>query len=270
MRKTIGNIIKKFFNDKQIVRFKESIIWRIYHKLIFYGLKYKCPICNNTFRKMLPGGYKYPVLKEKEVIGGEFDKNLICPYCGSFGRDRSVYLYLKYKSDIFQKNYKLLHVAPERSLQNIFFKYPNIDYTAIGLDTTLVTIEMDVTNLQFENEIFDVIICNHVLEHIQNDSKAMSEIFRVLKFSGWAILQVPISYIIPHTHENPSIAAQEDRIREFGQKDHVRIYGNDYFDRLKSAGFVTEKYSLFKEFGDKFITYHSLNKNELIFICRKN
>jgi len=270
MRKAFGKLLKKVFNPKQIVKFKESSVWKFYHKVIFYGNRYQCPVCNNTFRRMLPGGYKYPVLKEKKVIGGEFDDNLICPYCGSFGRDRSVYLYLKLKTDIFHKKYKLLHVAPERSLQNIFLEYPDIDYTAVGLDTTLRTTKMDVTDLQLENETFDVVICNHVLEHIQNDIKAMSELYRVLKTGGWAILQVPISYTIPCTYENDNITEPHDRIREFGQEDHVRIYGNDYFDRLKKAGFETEKFSLKDEFGQEFITHYSLNPGELLFVCKKN
>jgi len=150
-----------------------------------------------------------------------------------------LWLYLRDKTDFFVDNLKLLDIAPMDCLQRKFRAMPNIDYISVDLESPMAMVKMDITDMQFPSNQFDCIICYHVLEHILDDQMeqmAMKEIFsRVLKPSGWAILQVPI--LRDKTFEDPSIITPEDRERVFGQRDHLRIYGLDYKYRLEQVGF---------------------------------
>lgn len=220
---------------------------------------------------MLPHGLKIPVLEEKNVIGGGYGENRTCPICGSIDRERLLYCFLTHKTDLFTKPYKLLHVAPEPKLTPILSAQTNIDYLTADLISERVMVKMDITDIQYANEFFDAIICNHVLEHIIDDGKAMSELFRVLVPGGWAILQVPISLTLNQTYEDASKTTEADRVQYFGQKDHVRIYAQDYLSRLESAGFHVEPFKWITEadyFGGKKNKY-CLNEKELIFCARK-
>ena len=128
---------------------------------------------------------------------------------------------------------------------------------------------MDVTNIGFADNTFDVIICNHVLEHIINDQKAIAEFYRVLKPNGWAILQVPISMSLKKTYEDYSVNLPKQREKIFGQRDHVRIYAKDYINRLEDSGFDVSIYNFVKEFGESIVDKHGLIKNENLYICSK-
>jgi predicted SAM-dependent methyltransferase len=129
----------------------------------------------------------------------------------------------------------MLHVAPESCLEPTFRKQLGDDYLTADLFNPLAMVKMDITDIQYPDESFDVIYCSHVLEHVVDDRKAMSEFYRVLKSDGWAILLVPIT--AETTYEDPSIVAPVERLKHFGQDDHVRRYGHDYVDRLRDAGF---------------------------------
>ncbi len=249
--------------------------------LILRGLYYRgnrltCPVCGHSFRKMLPGGFDLPVIKEKHIIGAGRRNNDICPYCQSTDRDRLVFSFLKYETDFFEMPYTLLHIAPEPSLYHAFIKANNIDYHpatkyAEGFYYNSKVETADLLDLQFEEASFDWVICNHVLEHIINDRLAMQELFRVLKPGGKAILQVPYSPQLEKTFEDSSIVSKTDREKYFGQFDHVRIYGRDYPDRLKNVGFVVHPISQQHDFKhvpfslDKF----AVNPEELLFVCSK-
>nr|WP_289847887.1 class I SAM-dependent methyltransferase [Aliiglaciecola lipolytica] len=146
-------------------------------------------------------------------------------------------MFLKHQTSLLSDNIKVLHFAPEtvlsRKLKSIFSHYITADLNAKNVDMTI-----DMTDIPFPDEHFDLIIANHVLEHIPDDKKALNELKRVLKsMSGLAILQVPISLNSEQTYEDFSIDTDEGRLHAFGQEDHVRLYGNDYGDRLKQAGF---------------------------------
>ena len=130
-------------------------------------------------------------------------------------------------------------------------------------------VKVDITDIPYEEHFFDVILCSHVLEHVQDDRKAMRELYRVLKPGGWALLQVPLQTGREKTYEDPSIVTPEERLKHFGQKDHVRIYGADYKDRLASAGFTVKVDSTVKELGQEAIARYRLNENEDIFYCSK-
>jgi SAM-dependent methyltransferase len=162
-----------------------------------------------------------------------------------------------------------LHVAPEENLSLKLKSYPNIDYLSVDLNSPSADLHMDITDIKQDNDTYDVIICNHVLEHIQDDMKAIRELYRVLKKSGYAILQVPISYRMEETIEDPTIISPEKRKETFGQEDHVRIYGADYVLRLKKAGFTVNAIDCIKEFDFSCILKYGLLKYEKIFLCSK-
>jgi ubiquinone/menaquinone biosynthesis C-methylase UbiE len=146
----------------------------------------------------------------------------------------------------------------------------NIDYLSADLDSPIAMIKMDITKIPYKDNFFNVVICNHVLEHIPNDRQAMSDLYRVLKPGGWAILQVPISLSLERTYDDPTVTAPGEREKKFGQSDHVRIYARDYKDRLESVGFTVEVYSIRQEFGDSTINKYALAKDEDLYLASKS
>lgn len=237
----------------------------------YSGDKYECPFCKGHFSTFLPAGLNIPVLKEKQVVGGGYRLNSTCPRCYSEDRERLIYLYLKKeKQYVFSTGIKLLHIAPELNLAVKLKSNPYIDYISADLYSPMADIQMDITDIKQPDNTYDVIICNHVLEHIDDDSRAMTELFRVLKKDGFAILQVPISYSIEKTLENSSITNPEDRERVYGQKDHVRIYGSDYKLRLKKAGFSVIEHRFAEDMESQGIKNFGLLKDERLFVCSKS
>lgn len=245
-------------------------ILKVFRCLFWRGYQFKCPLCGNTLRKFLPGGFLHPVLKEKKIIGGGYRLNFKCPCCGSLDRDRLIYLYLLYKTELFNKSVKLLHVAPEISLSKKFQACKNLDYLTADLYNPSVMVKMDIANIQYPDTLFDVIICNHVLEHVIDDHKAMSELYRILKWGGWAILQVPLSLQLHETYEDQNITTPRERERFFGQNDHVRIYAKDYRHRLENVGFKVEEFNWNSDerFGG-LKNQFGLNKEESIYFVSK-
>jgi SAM-dependent methyltransferase len=241
----------------------------------YSGDKYYCPLCEHNFKTMLPGGFDLPVIKKMEIVGAGLRQNNICPRCQSTDRDRLVFLYLKDKTSFFTENMSVLHVAPEPSLYKVFSKMKNLNYIAgtkyqEGFYYNDKLPSIDLTNLPYENNQFDFVIANHVLEHIENDKKAMTEIFRVLKPGGQAILQVPISLKLTTTYEDPDIKTEKEREEHFGQFDHVRLYGTDYKDKLEKAGFKVLKIKPdTEEWPMSNVEKFALNKNEYLYIGKK-
>jgi len=220
---------------------------KIFLKKIFYfGNKYYCPNCNSFLRDFVFCGTESVVSVEKQIIGAGRRK-MECPICHSAERDRLLYLYIKDYLHLFENQEKIniLHIAPEECLFSVFYKKINHqnyvcgDKFEEGYKYAKHVQFIDVTDINYEDNYFDLILCNHVLEHIPNDRKAMQELHRVLKPGGKAILQVPLSHIIKDTCEDFSITNPAERIELFGQWDHCRIYARqDYEIRLKEAGFT--------------------------------
>lgn len=249
--------------------------WQKYLSFKYKGSDYYCPYCGNSFVKFLPGGIDVPVLKEKEVIGGGFRENMLCPRCFSVDRDRLIYLFLKEKTNLFSAPLKVLHIAPEGCIRALLMTLPNIEYRSgvkyyegYYYDRNINL--MDVTALPFESESFDAVICNHVLEHIDDDRKAIHEIYRILRPGAWAILQVPISLKLEETFYDPSIKSPEEREKVFGQFDHVRLYGQDYPTILERQGFTVRRYSPFDEHhSPDELKKYALNQQELLYVAYK-
>ena len=228
------------------------------------GNKVECPICLRRFITFLPFGSK-----NKRA-------NALCINCLSLERHRLIWLYLKNETDLFEHNntVKLLHVSPESCFFTKFKKNPRIIYYPVdkfeeGYKYPKGTKNMDITSINKDSNFFDVIICNHVFEHIVDDLKAMSEIYRVLKNKGWAILQVPIDENLEITYEDDKISTPKEREKAFGQVDHVRQYGKDYKKRLEVVGFKVYESQYTDTFSqaDKF--RFGLPKNRTIYLCRK-
>lgn len=194
-------------------------------KVINAGTSCYCPVCKTSIRQFQPTG----------KVNSNLRPNAKCPICHSLERHRMIWLYLEQETNLLVNNAKkMLHVAPEKCLEIKFSQLSHLDYLTADLINPAM-VQMDLTNIQYPDNSFDIIYCSHVLEHIPDDRKAMKELARVLSPDGWAILQVPIDR--DTTFEDPSITDPFERERLFGQKDHVRAYGRDYQMRLEQSGF---------------------------------
>jgi len=226
-------------------------------RIYLSGNRYTDPIDGRSFRSFIPYGYN------------NLRKNALSPSTYSLERHRMLWLYLKNETDIFTKQIRLLHFAPEPAFHKIFKNFNNISYDTIDLNSPLAEIKADICDLPIKNDTYDYILCNHVLEHIDDDIKAMSELYRVLKKGGIGIFQIPIDIERKNTFEDPSITSPKERNKIFGQYDHVRIYGMDYFDRLKSVGFSVDQIYYAKKISEEEIFRYCLSKNEIIPVCKK-
>ncbi|MFG5410634.1 class I SAM-dependent methyltransferase [Piscinibacter sakaiensis] len=166
----------------------------------------------------------------------------MCPSCGSLERHRLMQLYFEQRTDLFgEQPLRVLHFAPEACFVRQLDGNPRIDYVSADLSAPNAKHRIDITDIPFADDSFDVVICSHVLEHIPDDHRAMRELRRVLRPSGWALLQVPIDPALQLTYEDPSITDPQERERLFGQVDHVRWYGQDYAARLAENGFTVQR-----------------------------
>ncbi len=225
--------------------------------LALKGDRYTDPLDNRSFKTFLPYGHN----KTRE--------NVLSPSTLSLERHRLLWLYLKQKTDFFFAPLKVLHFAPEQAFYKRFRKLKNLEYTTTDLNSPLADVKADICNLPFKDNSYDFIICNHVLEHIPDDAKAMSELYRILKPGGTAILQIPQDMDREETYEDFNITDPKEREKHFGQYDHVRVYGLDYFDRLRSAGFKVEEVDFTSELTDEEIERFRLAKGEIIPVVRK-
>ena len=207
--------------------------------------------------------------KVQEFLPYALRANAQCPQCGSLERHRLFWLFLKQQTDFFTADLSVLHMAPEDCLQRNFFRMKNLNYISADLNSSSAMIKMDITDILFKDNVFDVIICNHVLEHIEDDYQAMSELYRVLKPKGWAILNAPVDYQREQTYEDFSVVLPSEREQRFGQWDHVRIYGRDYIRRLRSAGFSVEEIDYSSKFPQNLIRKYGLLKTGSIYLCNK-
>lgn len=234
-----------------------SIIGRPILAFILRGNKYSDPIDGKSYRKFLPYGYE------------KLRENVLSPGTLSLERHRLLWLYLKNETSFFTKKLKVLHFAPEQAFYKRFRNMINLDYTTTDLNSPIADVKADICDLPFKNNEFDFIICNHVLEHIPDDTKAMQELYRILKPGGIAILQVPYEANRKNTFEDDSITDPKERARIFGQYDHVRVYGMDYFNKLRSIGFKVDAVDYTNRLSLEDIERYRLPLGELIPVCKK-
>lgn len=220
--------------------------------MFFRGNQFTDPIDGNSYRKFLPYGYA----KQRQ--------NALSPGTLSLERHRQMWLYLKNETDFFTEKYKVLHIAPEQEFLRKFKKQKNLEYTSADLFSPIVDVKADILDLPFDDHSFDVVFCNHVLEHIKDDQKAMRELYRVMKPGGWGIFQVPMRQSLEKTYEDFSITDPKERQKHFGQYDHVRWYGMDYFDRLTSVGFEVDINFYSKKFSPEDRKRFGLIENEIL------
>jgi SAM-dependent methyltransferase len=239
-------------------------------KVVFAGDGCSCVYCGKSYRRFLHQGVRAEVFAKHRVSGAGYRKNVRCPNCGSNHRSRLLFLFFKHRTSIFSEHVRVLHVSPRRQLAYVFLRHDNIDFVCGALFPAayadLDAVEVDVTKIGFEDEGFDVVICNHVLEHVPEDAKAMGEIYRVLKPGGYAVLQVPLALDLETTLEDPTVVDETERKRLYGQKDHVRLYGLDYFDRLTDAGFRVERDNPFKNQWIPDLDRYCLDSEEDVFL----
>ena len=222
-------------------------------RIVYFGTKYVCPVCDSSLRTLKT----MPAVKPR--------LNALCPVCNSLERHRLQWKFFKDRTNLFSGDkLSLLHIAPESCFSRVFSQSNSIDYlTADIMDFAMV--KMDITNIQYPDNYFDIILCSHVLEHIEDDKKAMSELSRVLNPNGWAILQVPI--LVDKTYEDFAILDPVEREQKFGQSDHVRIYGPDYRQRLEESGFTVDVISFLDTFNiaDRTKYGFSTEKDDIYF-----
>jgi SAM-dependent methyltransferase len=221
------------------------------------GNTFTDPIDGKRFRTFLPYGY------------GTQRNNVLSPSTLSLERHRLLWLYLKNETDFFSASKKVLHFAPEQAFYKRFRNMSNLDYVTTDLESPLADVKADICDLPFKDDEFDIILCNHVLEHIPDDTKAMQELYRILKPGGFGIFQIPQDLSRETTFEDDSITDPKERAKIFGQYDHVRVYGRDYFDKLRSLGFQVEEVDYTNTLSESDITTYCLAKGEIIPLVKK-
>lgn len=253
--KYIISWVLRFIPRKFIQLFAHRLI-KIY-SIFLTGNKVYCPVCDHSFRHFLPYGRLTP------------RENALCPSCLSLERHRLMYLYLKNETSFFIEKPKLLHIAPEYCFIERFEKHLGDQYITADIESPLAKVKMDLHDIPFDDNTFDAIFCNHVLEHVKDDVRCMQEIRRVLKPSGFALCQSPQRYDLATTYEDASITDPREREIHFLQDDHLRIYGRDYGTQLEKSGFTVEPVNLIEKLGITESQRMALPLEEIIYVCRK-
>ncbi|MBX2967101.1 MAG: class I SAM-dependent methyltransferase [Cyclobacteriaceae bacterium] len=243
----IRNVPRKYL--QRITGLGQSVL-----SVAYAGKNVMCPVCEKSFRKFLPYGRINP------------RENALCPNCLALERHRLLWLYLKEKTGFFSGQQAVLHIAPEVCYMKHFEKLHGAQYITADIESPLAKVKMDIHRMPFEANHFDVVLCNHVLEHVQDDNQALKEIHRVLKPGGFAILQVPFFEPVPdETFEDNSITDPKEREKIFGQDDHVRKYGKDYVERINRSGLQAVADMFVQELMPETVERFKLPKDEVIY-----
>ncbi|MFR9669595.1 MAG: methyltransferase domain-containing protein [Rikenellaceae bacterium] len=223
--------------------------------LLYLGRGKECPICGAKRRRFLPYGY------------GDVRQNALCPSCLSLERHRLLWLYFTRHTTLFTQRPTMLHIAPEVLFMRRFkrlYSDKKEQYITADLSSPLATMHFDVQDIPLPDDSVEMVMCNHVMEHVESDTKALSELYRILRPGGWGILLAPIDYDRESTFEDDSITDPAERARIFGQYDHRRIYGRDYAERLRQVGFSVTEFDMYGELTEAERKLYSL-QSEIIY-----
>lgn len=238
------------------------------------GKRHRCYLCGETFARFYPyrGGNaaRSGFIRDLETVGSDLD-NFRCPGCGGNDRHRHLAMYFD-RLGIWRQfeAASVLHFAAESSIERRIMEQKPREYIKADLNPKATDVrEIDATAIPFQKDTFDWVICNHVLEHISDDRRALKEIFRVLKAGGRAVLQTPYSMVLAQTFCDPAIDTDEMRMRYYGQEDHVRVYGRDLFLRMEEAGFLLTLHEHGEVLPDVDPTYHGVNADEPLILVSK-
>jgi predicted SAM-dependent methyltransferase len=224
-------------------------------KTVLYSKRHQCPVCENYLRLFLPAGAVARM-------------NARCPICGALERHRLDWIFLRTQTNLFDGSPKrMLHVAPEPAFESKLKAIANLEYTTADLNDPNVMVKMDVSDIKYPEDHFDVIYCSNVLEHVLEDRKAMNELFRVLRPGGWAMLLVPIS--TQPTFEDATVTTPEEREKLFGGGDHFRAYGPDYIDRLETAGFEVQLFEASELLDRNTLYKFGIRQHQRVVFCAK-
>lgn len=226
---------------------------------IYYsGRGVECAVCGARYRRFLSYGYV------------TMRTNALCPNCLALERHRLLWLYLRNETRLLDpsENTRMLHIAPERCLIKRLERVLGDNYVTADLESPLAKVKMDIQKIPFADAQFDVIFCNHILEHVDDDRLAMREMYRVMKKGGWGVMLSPVTYGKPATYEDPTIISPQARAEAFGQHDHAREYGEDYPVRLKQAGFDVECIDYVATLYPTDVKRYALRR-EIIYLVRK-
>jgi SAM-dependent methyltransferase len=252
MKSIISFVIR--FVPRPLLQRISPLIMKVFAQLN-KGDNVECPVCQSHYSKFLP-------------YGRIARANALCPNCLALERHRLMWLYLQERTGFFTEKLKVLHIAPEHCFIDRFEVLPNLEYITGDIESPLAKVKMDVHKIPFPDNTFDVVFCNHVLEHVEDDLKACAEFNRVLKPTGWGILQSPV-YKLEQTLEDNSITDPSERERLFGQRDHVRKFGLDYAERLTKSGLIIEENQFVKEIPEEKVKRFALAPDEVLFVCKK-
>jgi SAM-dependent methyltransferase len=226
----------------------------------YIGRGVQCPVCGARYRRFMPYGYV------------ESRPNALCPRCLALERHRLLWLWLTRQTDMLTAAPTFLHIAPEVSLMRQFNKvYAGSvadRYVTADLESPLAKVKLDVQAIPFSDNTFEVIFCNHILEHVADDRLAMSEMYRVMRPGGWGVMLSPVDERRAVTFEDDTVTDPAERTRLFGQYDHRRVYGRDYTDRLRSVGWQVEALDYFAALTPAEQTLYAL-RPEPLYIVRK-
>ena len=224
--------------------------------LAYRGRSRECPLCGSRYRRFMPYGY---VTSREDAL---------CPHCLSLERHRMIWLWLKESSNLFEGYPRLLHIAPEVSLMRHFKRHyrDSKNYITADLESPLADLHFDVQSIPLAEESVDIIICNHLLEHVEDDRRAMAELYRILKPGGWGIMLVPEDRGRATTFEDDTITDPDERTRIFGQYDHRRIYGKDYDERLQKVGFRVERIAYTERLSPELRQRYAIGSDDLVVV----
>lgn len=253
----IKTIYKRLFSEKIRINNKKKL--KKLNGFFLKGNKVYCNCCDQSFSRFLD-----------KSNGIDIRYNAECPNCGSLERTRVLLEFMRNETDLFSKSNRLLHIAPEDTLKKIFKQTTSLHYVNGDINENFADEVIDITSINYAENTFDYIICSHVLGHIPNEKLAIDELFRVLKIGGMAFIQTPIHFT-NNTFENPEFKTENDRLINYGEKDLLRLHGQDFEDRLRRENIIVEKIDYRNKIDNDLAKKLSVGNGyrELIFLCKK-